>query len=265
MSGFAPLVRDVVRRLLLVAARDVTSVASGRSLLVVAPHPDDETLGCGARILAATAAGAPVTVLVLTRGEGSHPEDFDTDTLVRVRRDELLEAMARLGVPESAVVQLDHPDGHLDQHEAELTEAVRQLVDSLCPDDVCVTAADEPHPDHATASRAVRRALSLAAHQPRLLEYPVWLWSTWPLSRQHGPTTVVRALLLAASRRVERVSVAPVRDLKRAALEAYASQLGSASPVDAVAGTHPSSVALPRKVVARAVDDPELFFRVARP
>jgi len=50
-------------------ARDDTATSAARSALVLAPHPDDETLGCGATILRKRAAGTPVHVLIVTDGE----------------------------------------------------------------------------------------------------------------------------------------------------------------------------------------------------
>ena len=53
-------------------AHDLTDVVATRSALVLAPHPDDETIGCGATILRKVAAGTPVTVFVATDGRHSH-------------------------------------------------------------------------------------------------------------------------------------------------------------------------------------------------
>lgn len=44
-----------------------------RRLVIVAPHPDDETLGCGLLIAAAVRAGVRVAVIALTDGQASHP------------------------------------------------------------------------------------------------------------------------------------------------------------------------------------------------
>ena len=51
----------------------VAAVTGNAPMLILAPHPDDETLGCGGLIAAASAAGHPPFVLVLTDGTGSHP------------------------------------------------------------------------------------------------------------------------------------------------------------------------------------------------
>jgi len=69
--GFAEVIRKVAYRTLIATARDVTAGTSLRSMLVVAPHPDDETLGCGARIILSRRQGSRVKLLVATDGAGS--------------------------------------------------------------------------------------------------------------------------------------------------------------------------------------------------
>ena len=58
---------------------DVDALAAG-GVLVLAPHPDDETLGCGAALAAAVTAGYAVRVVAATDGDGSHPRSFQGDT-----------------------------------------------------------------------------------------------------------------------------------------------------------------------------------------
>lgn len=112
---------------LLLAAPAVVALASGVSLgqgdrlLVVAPHPDDETLGAGGLIQAARQANLPVQVVVVTNGDGSTPAAakltkalFVTATdrikLGHARQAETLAAMAALGVARESVHFLGYPD-----------------------------------------------------------------------------------------------------------------------------------------------------------
>jgi LmbE family N-acetylglucosaminyl deacetylase len=93
----------------------------GDSVLVFAAHPDDETLGAGGFIHAAIAAGARVTVVIFTNGDG-YLEGVDVgfhtlfstpDRFVaygKQRQTEALAAAARLGVPPAQVVFLGYPD-----------------------------------------------------------------------------------------------------------------------------------------------------------
>src|SRR5947209_4351316 len=58
--------------------------------LVFAPHPDDETLGCGGAIVRKKRAGAVVKIVVMTDGSASHPGQIDPDELKKLRAEEML-------------------------------------------------------------------------------------------------------------------------------------------------------------------------------
>jgi len=96
----------------------------GERILVVAPHPDDETLGCGGLMQEAAARGADVQVALVTNGDASElsvvfgerelpwsPQAFIT--LGRRRQDEALRAASSLGVPPSHVHFLGYPNNGL--------------------------------------------------------------------------------------------------------------------------------------------------------
>src|SRR5271157_4034878 len=54
----------VGRPLLLARATDMTAQTTTRSCLILAPHPDDETLGCGATIMRKLSSGSSVQVVI---------------------------------------------------------------------------------------------------------------------------------------------------------------------------------------------------------
>ena len=89
---------------------DLHTVTLGCAL-VLAPHPDDESLGCGGLIAAACAGGQPPIVVVLTDGAGSHPNSraYPPDRLRTTREAETLAALACLGLLEDRVVFLRTP------------------------------------------------------------------------------------------------------------------------------------------------------------
>ena len=67
-------------------------------LLVVAAHPDDETLGAGGLLRRAARSGARIVVVIATDGEASHPHSptHDRATLAQRRRDEVRGSVALL-------------------------------------------------------------------------------------------------------------------------------------------------------------------------
>jgi LmbE family N-acetylglucosaminyl deacetylase len=243
-------VRGMLHAVVRLRARDVTAEIAGRSALIIAPHPDDETIGCGATIMHKLAAGSTVTVLVVTDGRHSHTA-VPPERQGALRRAEMAEAARRLGLPPGAVHWAGLVDGKVADDQDRLTEILVRLLDRLRPDEVYVTCADEPHPDHAAAGRAARRACATVGVP--LAEYPIWLWCSWPMApgRRLGSTWD------AIRRRVVRVRLAGHADGKQHALHAYASQLGK--PDEVPTDRHWDT--LPGTVIRRALDKPEIFFR----
>ena len=174
----------------LIDAAPALDLAGLRRLIVVAAHPDDESLGAGGLIATAADRGVPVTVVVATTGEASHPDSptMRPSVLAPIRRSEVRAAVSRLA-PDADVLQLDLGDGRLAESVDDLARAIRSLLagssapdrrDSLEPDDapggVWLVAPwrHDRHPDHAAASEASR--LVAEAIGCRLLEFPLWAW-----------------------------------------------------------------------------------------
>ena len=248
-------VRQKVRSALRTVARDETAVSASRSALVLAPHPDDETLGCGATIRRKRAAGTPVHVLIVTDGRHSHRSAaLPPLELAELRRKEMAQAAERLGLADDAVSWAGFEDGAID--ESALVTLVTSLVQRLKPDELFATCADEPHPDHAAVGRAARRA----AGNARVLEYPVWLWGSWPLRRGDRLGSTLRAGGMVLRRSAVRVSTAGHLAGKMHALEAHASQLRRPPMVP----EEDEWACLPAGVLKAAAEEFELFIPASR-
>ena len=166
---------------ILLRGRSSSGVLTAGDLLVVAPHPDDETFGCAVAVRRVLAAGHRVRVIVLTDGAASHaPGTVDRDALVATRRREAQRATAALGVGGHDLVFCDLPDGGLAGQPAGLVEVLADELRRSRPATVLVTSGVDGHPDHEAASRAVRPALERAGVAARAFEYPIWLWDRWP-------------------------------------------------------------------------------------
>lgn len=154
-------------------------LATCPALIVVAPHPDDETLGFGATAAGLASLGVNVRIVSVTDGggavEGLSPED--RAELEHTRRQELRSAAHTLGLGQP--ICLEVPDGEVTAHEDEVAARIADLV-ADGPDGTWVAATwrGDGHPDH----EAVGRAAAAAAQRTgaRLLEYPVWMWH-WAL------------------------------------------------------------------------------------
>jgi len=101
----------------------------GRTRLVLAAHPDDETLGAGGLIAASAANGARVEVIIATDGAASHPDSptHTPDQLARQRREEATEAVARLD-PQATLTFLGLPDGALRHCQRALEQALADVL-----------------------------------------------------------------------------------------------------------------------------------------
>jgi LmbE family N-acetylglucosaminyl deacetylase len=214
-------------------ARDATDRVAHRSALVLAPHPDDETLGCGATIMRKVAAGTPVTIAVISDGSAFHDSaHLSREDTTALRHAETVEAARRMGLPADALRWYGYEDGALEAHEAELTQVVRELLDEIRPDEVYVTGAFEPHPDHCALGRAARRAVR--GTDAQLLEYPIWLWAVSPVAFGMHTGAVARATLpMLLCRRVHKVRAEGYLDAKWHAIAAHDSQLNRPPTVPA--------------------------------
>jgi glycosyltransferase involved in cell wall biosynthesis/LmbE family N-acetylglucosaminyl deacetylase len=166
-------------------ARPVGAEFASRPCLVVAPHPDDEVLGCGLAIAAKARAGAPVRVLIVTDGRHSHRSALlSPDQLIALRRRESLEACARLGLAPDQVRFLDFEDGAVVRSWDAICAAIAEEISRFAPADVLSPSPIDRHPDHRALGSMLRQIIAAAPRPPRLLEYPVWFftaraWATW--------------------------------------------------------------------------------------
>ncbi len=187
-----------------VADLDLTGM---RRLVVVAAHPDDETLGAGGLIAEAASRRVPVTVVVATAGEASHPDSptYRPDQLAAIRRTEVRSAIAALA-PLATLHQLDLPDGGLAGEVERLADAISPLVGEPGTWLVAPWRADR-HPDHAAASAAAARVAGQTGC--RLLEYPVWAWH-WarPGDGTFRPELLRAVLLSDDARRAKGIALA---------------------------------------------------------
>ncbi len=212
----------VSARLDLEAAPLLTSATARQfgPTLIVAPHPDDETLGCGGLLALLSDAGQAVRVLVMSDGTLSHPNSssYPAPRLQALRESETLAGLAKLGIASDAVTFWAYRDrsvpGH---HSAGFAEAIARFqnyVSEFEPATICVPWRRDPHPDHRATTQIVRSA-TMAMPRPRLLEYLIW---TWELAQDSDYPTQSEV-------RAWRLDINAVLARKRAAINCYRSQI----------------------------------------
>jgi LmbE family N-acetylglucosaminyl deacetylase len=194
----------------------LSDIIGNGACLVLAPHPDDESLGCGGLIAACIADHRPPLVAILTDGTGSHPHSraWPPDRLKALRYQEASDATRILGLPRERLIFLGAKDTVAPTEGPEFDALARRLTAKL--DGITAILSPwrhDPHCDHHAAA-------VLAAHVARdtglrHVAYPVWGWTLPPEQTMDGEHTSGW-----------RLDIGPWRPLKHAAIHAHRSQLG---------------------------------------
>jgi LmbE family N-acetylglucosaminyl deacetylase len=183
--------------------------------VIIAPHPDDEILGCGGLLQLLAAAGRPLQLISVTDGSASHPGSarWPVERLSIVRPQESAEALRRLGLPMHSLKWLR--GGFTDTRVAAQEKELSAFIEShLRPGDVVFTTwREDGHSDH----EAVGRASADAAQRVGAIchELPVWTWHWATPEDAVVPWQRARKILLSPAQIAR----------KRHAVHAFASQL----------------------------------------
>ncbi len=156
----------------------------GARVLVLAPHMDDETLGCGGSLYRHVLAGESVTIAYLTDGRKGDPalnaralppdeRERLEDALAAARREEARGAAEILGVRDLRFLDNRDQELCLTPH---TRQQVRELLEELKPDLVYLPFPTDYHPDHRATNRILLAALSVARgiESPLCCGYEVW-------------------------------------------------------------------------------------------
>jgi len=141
-------------------------------VLIIAPHPDDESIGCGGTLCLHAGRGDPMAVVYLTSGElGLKHLPREQAWLTREREAE--KAARILGVERRFYLRL--PDWFAGERIAQATKKLCPLLKRLRPGLIYLPHANEWHPDHQAALPVVRAAVRAAGiSTPELRAYEVW-------------------------------------------------------------------------------------------
>jgi LmbE family N-acetylglucosaminyl deacetylase len=186
--------------------------------MVVAAHPDDETIGLGGSL---ARLSSPVIVHA-TDGSPPDPADaraagFSTrDEYARARRDELLCALALAGISADRTRELGIPDQGAALRMGEIAARLRELFDEHRPALVFTHAYEGGHPDHDATAFAVHAACRMAADPPSIVEFTSY--------HDRGGAMESGRFLPGGTEAVEVPLDAAARRLKRAMFDCFATQ-----------------------------------------
>lgn len=155
--------------------------------VIIAPHPDDEVIGCGGLIQALIERCTPPHVIILTGGESSHRGccNITESDIIDARHQLTMKAAATLGLPESHIHCLHYPDGSVDSKHSE-TAKLSSLLLQLSPKALFVPHSGEGWNDHTKVAGIIKEVTK--QHTIDIYEYCVWMWyyNVWNLDYKNA-------------------------------------------------------------------------------
>lgn len=196
------------------------SVVEWGRTLIVAPHPDDESLGCGGAIALLRKFGCEVLVLTMSDGTLSHPNSvkYPAEKLRDLRESEMQAALKILDVEPHQVTFFRFRDRHVpNESDSGFESAVTKITEYLQtnqPETVLVPWRRDPHPDHRATWQIFNRANEIYQRRFRILEYPIWLWEM----AENNDLPTERNI------KISRLDISSAVETKQRAIHAHASQ-----------------------------------------
>ncbi|MEI4469750.1 PIG-L deacetylase family protein [Frigidibacter sp. MR17.24] len=220
----------------------ISELTGSGDVLVLAPHPDDESLGMGGAIASACDSGHRVHVAIITDGAASHRKSlrYAAPRLAELRRREVEQAVTILTKGREMPIWLGYPDLSAPETEASFFEVGQRLAPILDRvSAVWTTWGGDPHPDHQRTWHLARH-LAAQRYDRKLFGCPIW-------SRVQDmvPGFVPAGLM--------RFGSSNWRELKASAVSSHVSQMTGLIADD------PSGFRMAPDLAAYFVDSDELF------
>ena len=178
-------------------------------ILIVSPHPDDESIGCGGVIQLHKKAGDCVTLVEVTDGSASPANGLSPQQMRATRKGEVEQVSTLLGVDN--VVFLSFPEGKW--HDRELADVLTRIMESERPDIVYTPSCLDYHPEHQKVATVLASVLSELSYAPIIRIYEI-----------HVPLMPVLVNVIA--------DISEVSHTKRSILRMYQSQADALRPID---------------------------------
>jgi LmbE family N-acetylglucosaminyl deacetylase len=188
----------------------LVTLPPGRRIAVLAPHPDDELLGCGATLAKHAAAGHALLVVFVSSGEASLATSGSRSERIEIREREAGRA-ASVAFPSAQLRFLRLPDGGLAARSDELTAHLRRALGDWRADLVYAPHPAEPHGDHAAVARAL--ILLFDRNATASVRHVAWyeVWSPLPATHVVDITAQMAAKLAGLSHYASQLDVVDYR------------------------------------------------------
>lgn len=160
--------------------------------LILAPHPDDEALGCGGLIQHLLKQNAVVLICFMTSGGASHPNSlkYPPEVMTKIREKEAIKACKILGVDSNNIIFLRGPDSSLmdleDDKKICIASKLADLLKQFNISSLFLPWRRDAHPDHKATYELGKKSVEMTNQDIQIVEYPIWLWKNsqekdWPI------------------------------------------------------------------------------------
>jgi LmbE family N-acetylglucosaminyl deacetylase len=200
-----------------------------KRIVVFAPHPDDETLGCGGTIARRFSEGYEVVVVVITDGRYSFSvvlgidSDPTPEELKEIRRNETIRATKILGVSGGNLLFLDFEDNTLAKREKEVEEKITEIIEKYTPEEVYFTYKKDYNYDHQATSRIVRRSVQRLGLSSAQYQYSIARPGTCGVYGRIRP--LIDAVMNIFKKNYVKIDITEFLSLKARALNEFKSEI----------------------------------------
>ena len=189
-------------------------------IVIVAPHMDDEALACGG-LIAKLPYKNRIHIIYATDGMKSPApiiagRDEISPNLGRIRMQESIEAMNKLGVTEQNLHFLCLPEAQLQQNIVALRKMIREKIKSIAPQHIFIPFRYDRHLDHLVVNHVITSDIEQGVFHAQLIEY--FVYYRWRLMPKRDIRRYIKLQFLYP------LDIADVADQKKQALDCFTSQ-----------------------------------------
>lgn len=249
MKKITPLISHLIKLAHAQMAKTLDVDTAQGPYLIIAPHPDDETLGCGTVILEARKKKCAVHIVVVTDGSASTKSSrISPSELASIRRQETLNACKILDVDEKNVRFLGYKDERTNHDANKIKSDLEKIINETNPGQIFSPYINDIHSDHINIAKEMEKLVADGKISCPVYEYPVW---------SSIKSDLLRLLLMKEIFVLKRSNSRRQKPAKRKAIYEYKSQLENLTG-------EANWATLDRGFIDKLTLSPEIFFRVEK-
>jgi len=186
-----------------------------RRVMVVAPHMDDEVIGCGGTLLLHRTLRSEVRVVFVSDSSGAVGDAGRAQNLRDIRHAEMMKVSDVLAL--ASIAELGFADGALMSHEDAIASRLAEELKTFQPEQVLCPFPADGHADHQSTAVALAAATRIAGWDGEVLAYEVWstLWPNMAIDIGAVADEKARLIRMYASEMGDRDYAAAVLGLNR--------------------------------------------------